>query len=91
MNQINKSYYFAMKCFEKECQKQIGIKPIDDDKLILKSAIDFGTYIKSFKRLDHSVVWQRTFINSMVKSKVDTLSNRIKEKYGTHKKYISRL
>lgn len=88
---VNKSYHFAIERFNEACLKQFGIKPIDDDKLILKSFIDFGTCIKSYKRLDHTVKWHKMLIDSMVKVKLDTLNRRIEKEYGTHKKYFSRL
>ena len=89
--EINKSYRIAMDEFAKACQDSIGIKPIDDDKLILKAACDFGAYIKTFKRLDHTVQWHRQFMDTMVKVKVDALSKRINQEYGTHKEYLNRL
>jgi len=77
--------------FAQACQDRIGIKPLDDDRLILKAAVDFGAYIKTFKRLDHTVKWHRHFIDTMVKVKVDALSKRISQDYGTHKEYIDRV
>ena len=88
---INKSHRYAMDCFTRVCQEQIGIKSLDDDRLILKATTDFETYIKTFKRLDHSVKWHQHFIDMIVKVKIDTLSKRINKKYGTHKKYINKL
>lgn len=91
METINKSHRYAIDCFAKVCQEQIGIKPLDDDRLILKAAIDFGTYIKTFKRLDHSVNWHQHFIASMVRTKINTLSNRINTEYGTHERYLNKM
>lgn len=91
MTQVNKSYHYAMNCFTKACQEQIGIKPLDDDRLVLKAAVDFEAYIKTFKRLDHSVNWHQHFISTMITLRVDTLSKCINKEYGTHKKYIDRV
>ena len=91
INIINKSHHEAIDKFAEACQDCIGIKPSEDDRLIFKSAIDFGTYIKTFKRLDLTTEWHRRFVNTMVKAKVDALSKRINQEYGTHKEYISRM
>ena len=88
MTQDNESYHYAMKCFTKACLKRIGIDPLDDDRLILKAAVDFGVYIKTFKSLDHSVEWQQRFIDTMVKAKIDALSKRINKEYESHQRYI---
>lgn len=77
--------------FAQACQDRIGIKPLDDDRLVLKASCDFTSYIKTFKRLDHTTEWHRHFIDTMVKTKVDALSKRINKEYGTHKEYIDRV
>lgn len=77
--------------FAKLCQDRIGIKPLDDDRLVLKASCDFTSYIKTFQRLDHTVQWHRHFIDTMVKTKVDALSKRINKEYGTHKEYLDRM
>ena len=89
MESINKSHQFAVDLFAEECKKRIGIKPLEDDKLILKSAIDFRTYIETYKRLDHTVDWHLNMIRQQVKSKVDTLLLRINKEYGTVQEYIN--
>ena len=77
--------------FADACKDKFGIKPIQDDKLILDGAVQFGAYIKTFKRLDQTTEWHRNFIDTMVKVKVDALSKRIEQKYGTHKEYLDRM
>lgn len=91
MQEINKSHQFAIHEFARMCKDVIGIKPLEDDKLVLNAACDFNAYIKTFKRLDHSVYWHRHFIDTLVKTKVDTLSKRITQEYGSHKRYIDRV
>lgn len=77
--------------FAQSCLDLIGIRPIEDDKLVLSAAVDFSAYIKTFKRLDQSVGWHKHFIETMVKIKVDALSKRITKEYGTHKEYLDRV
>ena len=88
MTNINKSHQYAIDLFSEECLKQIGIKPLDDDKLVLSSSLNFGAYIKTFKRLDHTVNWHKDFIDKMVEAKINALSRRINITYGSHQKYI---
>lgn len=79
-----------MKCFSNACKERIGIKPLEDNKLILKSYSDFAAYIKTFKRLDNSIAWHRTFIDSVVKTKIDMLSKKILKRYGSYKSYADK-
>ena len=88
MTQINKSHRYAMNLFVKACEKQIGIKPIEDNRFILNSYVDFSAYIKTYKKLDHSVKWHKHFIHTMVDTKIRTLSKRINQTYGSHQNYI---
>jgi len=87
----NKSHQVAIEKFANACKDKFGIEPIEDDKLILDGSIQFSAYIKTFKRLDQAVRWHRNFIDTMVRIKVDALSKRIEQKYGTHKEYINRM
>lgn len=89
--EINKSHQLAKDMFAQSCLDLIGIRPIEDDKLVLSAAVDFSAYIKTFKRLDQSVGWHKHFIETMVKIKVDALSKRITKEYGTHKEYLDRV
>ena len=91
MTEINTHHRIAIDKFSDACKEQLGIRPLEDDKLILEAACSFGTYIKTFKALDSTVAWHRKFIDTMVKVKVSTLSKRINKNYGTHKKYIDRM
>lgn len=77
--------------FADACVVVFGIRPIDDDKLILDAAVQFGAYIKTFKRLDLATKWHLNFVETMVKVKVDALSKRIIQKYGTHQEYLDRM
>ncbi len=88
MTQINKSHRYAMNLFVKACQKQIGIKPIEDNRFILNAYVDFSAYIKTYKKLDLSVKWHKHFIHTMVDVKLKTLSKRINQVYGSHKAYL---
>ena len=80
-----------MNKFADACKQEFGIKPIEDDKLILDGAVQFGAYIKTFKRLDQTTAWHQDFVDTMVKVKVDALRKRIIQKYGTHKEYFDRM
>ena len=77
-----------MNLFVKACQKQIGIKPIEDNRFILNAYVDFSAYIKTYKKLDLSVKWHKHFIHTMVDVKLKTLSKRINQVYGSHKAYL---
>lgn len=88
---INKKYQWATDMFADECQQRIGIRPLQDDKLVLDAAVNFGAYIKSYKRLDQSTAWHVGMVQSMVRNKVETLSKRIIKEYGTHKEYLDRM
>ena len=89
--ETNKYHQVATELFANECKKRFGIKPIDDDYMILDAAVQFNSYIKTFKRLDLNTAWHRKFIDTMVKIKVDTLDKRIIQKYGIHKEYLDRM
>ena len=89
MIKINKSYQYAEDCFAKACEKMIGIKLINCDRLILDSFLNLDTYIKNFIRLDHSIAWHKKFIDTMVEIKVKTLSKHINSIYGSHENYIN--
>lgn len=89
--QVNKSHQFAREMFSDECKRRVGITPIEDDKLVLKAACDFGAYIKTFKRLDHTVDWHRHFIDTLVDTKIVALEKRINQEYGSNKRYLDRL
>lgn len=91
MEEINLSqqYQWIMDQFAEACKKRIGIKPLEDDRLVLKAAVNFGAYIQTFKRLDQSVRWHQGMVASMIQAKVDTLSRRIQKDYESHEKYLS--
>jgi len=88
MTKINKSHQYAIDCFNKACLEQIGIKPIDDSRIILNSSANFIAYIKTYTRLDHTVDWHRKFIDTMIETKIKTLSKQINHMYGSHRNYI---
>jgi hypothetical protein len=93
MEEINLShqYQWVMDQFADACKESIGIKPLEDNRLVLNAAVNFGAYIQQYKRLDQSTSWHQSMISSMIKAKVDTLSRRIQKEYGTHEEYLSRV
>ena len=89
--EINKSYHDSMSSFNLECKKRFGLRPIEDDHLIVDAAVQFSSYLKTFTRLDLTIAWHKQFVDTMIKVKVDTLDKRIIQKYGTHKEYLDRM
>jgi len=85
---INSSHQVVIDKFSDACLKLFGIRPMQDDKLILDAFICFKTYIKTFKKLDHNAKWHQQFIDTVVRVKIDALSKRIIRKYGTHQRYL---
>jgi hypothetical protein len=89
--EINKHHLGATELFNNACKEKFGIHPLEDDHMILMASVQFGSYIKTFERIDLTTSWHRIFVDTMVKNKIDTLEQRINKKYGSLKRYTDRM